>query len=1189
MPEATEHHRPDARRPRGRKAQGPSRPQPILARAVGSVFEALRLPPAPRSFRPASAPKRAGRRPRHRLRRWRAIARSTAPQQLPADQVGGWRFGCAQAHALPERERPCMDDQSKRDQSAQADSDQPGTSPDSSEPTPQSEAKPAKKKTRRKRSSKTATKSAAKPDAKADANTDEQPPASEPEDGAVAEDPKPAKKKTSRKKTTRKRSAKSAPAEDSGEAVDAPEVERRAVKERPITAVEQTAPPPDRKTEADTESDADSSDKRDSAPEGDEADASGEDDGAPKKKRRRRRGGRRRKGGGDKQDADAAAQDGTGEGEETDGRDSTAERADDSADESQDEDSEPAEKPSGRGRSGGRTESRSDNRSGGRSDSRSGGGRSRRSERASAEPEDDEKPSGPSPHVRMLINYVPGEECRVAIVEDGKLEEYYAEPTNEVSRVNNIYVGRVINVESSIQAAFIDFGIGENGFLHVSDLHPMYFPGADADETERVGKKTPRRERPPMQQALRRGQEVLVQVLKEGVGTKGPTLTSYLSIPGRFLVMMPNMDRVGVSRKVEDEETRRKMRDILDGLDLPEGFGFILRTAGLDRTKMELKRDLAYLLRLWKDMEKRRSQGSKPRLLYTESDLLVRTLRDLMTNEVDQVVIDHPAALARASRFMKIVSPRAAARLMQYTGRAPMFEAFGIERQILNIHAREVPLPSGGRLVIDETEALVAIDVNSGKSRGASDAESNAYQTNLEATDEICRQLRLRDLGGLVIHDLIDMRSSRHRKAIEQRFRDRLKRDRSRTTILPISQFGILEMTRQRMRSSHEKTHFQECPSCRGRGLIQRGGSVAADALRELMLLLSHDRVARVEMVVGPRIAGSLLSSKRHSLTRIERLTGKIVDVRISEAGGTDRVTFYAYEKNGADVAIDRLPKLASRPEFSPWAGERDDDEIDDWAVDPLEEQAPAEPEAIETEPDPLDTPDDGPGDRSDNASGAQQDETGGKKKKKRRRRRKRKGDGDGQGEQQGDADADSDRDTPDDGQVNDRQSGGRSEGRRRDSNERSNEAPTDGPDDGSDGEQNDGQELDENGEPRRKKKRRRRRRRKGSGENAEASDGQVNAASGERSGSGDRSGSGEPRGSGGERGRAQSGPEPKGSAGQTRQSPPAEPKPKPSAIPAKVVDDPSKLVLVPPPRRGIFGSRRKVGPSELKKVKRDE
>ena len=231
----------------------------------------------------------------------------------------------------------------------------------------------------------------------------------------------------------------------------------------------------------------------------------------------------------------------------------------------------------------------------------------------------------------MIINYVPGEECRVAIVADGNLEEFHNERTDAVSRVNNVYVGRVTNVEASIQAAFIDFGIGVNGFLHVSDLHPRYFASGDDETTEKVGKKTPRKERPPMQHCLKRGQEIIVQVLKEGVGTKGPTLTSYLSIPGRFLVMMPQMDRVGVSRKVEDDDERKRMRDILKQLDLPDGFGFILRTAGFDRTKTELKRDLAYLMRLWKDMETRRARGgNKPRLLYSESDLLVRSLRDLV-------------------------------------------------------------------------------------------------------------------------------------------------------------------------------------------------------------------------------------------------------------------------------------------------------------------------------------------------------------------------------------------------------------------------------------------------------------------------------------------------------------------------------------------------------------------------------
>lgn len=511
---------------------------------------------------------------------------------------------------------------------------------------------------------------------------------------------------------------------------------------------------------------------------------------------------------------------------------------------------------------------------------------------------------------QMLINYVTGEECRIAIVENGKLEEFTSEKFAAQSRVGNIYVGKVINVEPAIQAAFVDFGVGDNGFLHVSDLHPRYFPGESDDATEQVGHKTPRRERPPIQAALRRGDEVFVQVLKEGVGTKGPTLTSYLSIPGRFLVMMPQMDKVGVSRKVEDEEQRRKMREILDQLELPEGFGFILRTAGLERTKMELKRDLAYLVRLYKDMERRRAQGDKPRLLYAESDLLVRALRDQLTTDVDEIVIDNEQALQRASRFLKIVAPRTSTKLLHYPGRTPIYHAFAVEEQIAHIHAREVPLPSGGRLVIDQTEALVAIDVNSGKSRDSRDAEENAYQTNLEAVDEICRQLRLRDQGGIVVNDLIDMRSLAHRKDVESRLRERLKRDRARTTITTISQFGILEMTRQRMRASSESLHFADCPVCRGRGLVQKPESVTGDALRELAALLDVDKVGRVELVVSPRVAGELLSAKRHLLSRIERSSGKRVDVRVSEAVPVDRVTFYAYDTLGADIDLTQpLPR----------------------------------------------------------------------------------------------------------------------------------------------------------------------------------------------------------------------------------------------------------------------------------------
>lgn len=594
------------------------------------------------------------------------------------------------------------------------------------------------------------------------------------------------------------------------------------------------------------------------------------------------------------------------------------------------------------------------------------------------------------PNTRMLINYVPGEECRVAIVEDGKLEEFHAESADAVSKVGNIYVGVVANVEPAIQAAFIDFGLPQHGFLHVTDVHPKYFPGAK-DDVERVGKKTPRRDRPPIQQCFRRGQEVAVQVLKEGHGTKGPTVTSYLSIPGRFLVMMPDMDRVGVSRKVEDEDQRRQMREILDKLDLPEGFGFILRTAGFDRNKTELKRDLAYLLRLWKDIEERERTGRGHRLLYTESDLLVRALRDFLTGDINEVVIDNEQALARASRFMKIVAPRAQLSLKQYTGSVPLFHAFGVEEQILNIHAREIPLASGGRLVIDETEALIAIDVNSGKSRQARDAETNAFNTNVEAVDEICRQLRLRDLGGLIINDLIDMRDPHHRRKIEQRMRDRLKRDRARTTILPISQFGILEMTRQRMRGSHESLHFADCPTCRGRGLLQRPDSVAADALRKLEIFIGHERVSRVEMVVAPRVAGEFLSHKRRRLTLLERRSGKHIDVRVSETLAADRVAFYAYDASGADLDVERLQAPGdAQASLKEWTG----GVSEAWAQDLAEDDQPVDeeiPEVEQTHPIEQDIDDE---DLSEHLT------TGQKKKRRRRRRRRGKGGGEEPGEQ---------------------------------------------------------------------------------------------------------------------------------------------------------------------------------------------
>jgi len=512
--------------------------------------------------------------------------------------------------------------------------------------------------------------------------------------------------------------------------------------------------------------------------------------------------------------------------------------------------------------------------------------------------------------VTLVVNDEPGEETRIAVLSDGRLDSYFVEREATATNVGSIYKGRVMNVEAAIQAAFVDFGSGQNGFLHISDLHPKYFPGGG--QTERVGKKIGRSERPLIQQALRKGQEILVQVIKEGLGSKGPTVTSYLSIPGRLLVMMPDMDRVGISRRVDDEDQRRDMRRILDSLELPDGFGFILRTAGFDASRTELQRDAAYLKRLWDAMEARSARTGAPCELYTESDVLVRTLRDQIDATVESIVVDSAGSFERAKTFLDVIAPQSADKVKYYNGKVPVFDAYGIERQIDEIHSRIVPLPSGGALVFDQTEALVAIDVNSGRSRAARDSETNAFMTNCEAIEEVCRQLRLRDLGGLIVIDSIDMRQMRHRREIEDRLAALLKLDRAKTSFAPISEFGMIEMTRQRMRPSLRKMNYADCPNCGGSGEIRVPGAVAADAMRRLALLFSYDSIRRVELVCSVKVAAELLSNRRRAMHELEDRFSKRIDVRISEVFAADRLDMYAYAADGADIELDRLPRPAS-------------------------------------------------------------------------------------------------------------------------------------------------------------------------------------------------------------------------------------------------------------------------------------
>ncbi len=510
------------------------------------------------------------------------------------------------------------------------------------------------------------------------------------------------------------------------------------------------------------------------------------------------------------------------------------------------------------------------------------------------------------PKREMLINYNPGQECRIAVVEDGQIEELYQERASAESHVGNIYKGKIVHIERSIQAAFVDFGLERNGFLHISDLHPMYFGGDAKEESERIGHKTPHRHRPPIQSCLRRGQDVLVQVLKEGIGSKGPTLTSYLSIPGRFLVMLPYMERLGVSRKVDDDDARHKVRTMLDELAPPKEFGFIIRTAGIDRTKADLKRDLAYLLRLWKMIDSRMKSTPGVGELYAEADLIIRTIRDVFSTDIERIVVDHDEAARRVKNFLAIASPRSSSQVVTYSSPIPLFNHYDIERQIEYIHSRVVPLPSGGSLVIDSTEALVAIDVNSGKSREARDAETNAFKTNKEAADEVCRQLRLRDLGGVIVIDMIDMRQAKHRREIEQRIKNHLKNDRARTQTAAISPFGIFEMTRQRMRPSLKRSIYIDCPACHGAGQVKSAESVLLEVMRRLALVLHHEKVTRVDLTISPDVAYQLLNAKRSKLVSLEQRHGKPVTVRVG--GGTvDLIQMTAYDTHGGSLDLEAI------------------------------------------------------------------------------------------------------------------------------------------------------------------------------------------------------------------------------------------------------------------------------------------
>ncbi len=468
---------------------------------------------------------------------------------------------------------------------------------------------------------------------------------------------------------------------------------------------------------------------------------------------------------------------------------------------------------------------------------------------------------------RMVINALEPEESRIALLEDNVLQELYLQPTASEQYLGNIYKARAVNVERSIQAAFVDIGLPKNAFLHVSDVKAgsaeNWLP-TDSPTMKR------RKDDTPIQDLLQKGQEIVVQVIKEAIGNKGPSVTTYISIPGRSLVMMPGVVHYGVSRKIADEAERDRLRKLLDELALPKGTGFIVRTAGANARKADLQRDLRYLTRLWAAVEERIGSSQTPTLLYQETDIVLRCMRDVFATDIEEIVIDSEEVCRQVSEFLSMVSPAHCKLVKFYRGAAPIFDHYHVEEEIQRTFHNVVPLKSGGSIVIDQAEAMVAVDVNSGRYTHEADIEETALHTNLEAAREAARQLRLRDLGGVIVIDFIDMRLEKNRREVERAMATELKRDRARSRVLRMSRFGLMQITRQRVRQGTKLALYDRCPACAGSGLVRSVQSMVPHVMRQIRLALARKDVAAVEVATHPDVAEQLSNAKRQDLARLE-------------------------------------------------------------------------------------------------------------------------------------------------------------------------------------------------------------------------------------------------------------------------------------------------------------------------------
>ncbi len=487
--------------------------------------------------------------------------------------------------------------------------------------------------------------------------------------------------------------------------------------------------------------------------------------------------------------------------------------------------------------------------------------------------EKDKKQSqGEIPSTKLLINADSPEEVRIAFLENGKVEDFHVETVTSAQIKSNIYKGRIETIEPTLQAAFVDIGIGKNGFLPFSDIHPEYYYKEVFNRTHWKDLN--------IQDVLCKGQEVLVEVVKEATGNKGAGLTTYLSMPGRYVVLMPGSASHGISRKIEDQERRAKLKGIMDSVKISEEIGYIVRTASHNVTKKAIIQDIRYQLNLWKEIKSSVQSRSTPSLVYKEQDIIDRYLRDHFIPEIQEILVDDKDTKEQVEQFLKLLPARQQKTKVRLHKEArPIFNIYQVEEQIEKIYQPEVPLSSGGSIIINPTEALVAIDVNSGSTSKDANFEESIYLANLEAAEELARQLHLRDLGGLIVVDFIDMRSEQHRREVEKRLKDAMKKDKAKVTTGRISRFGLFQLSRQRLGPPIQRGSYVVCRHCQGSGMVRSVETTALANLRKIQTKAIKKTTSRMKCRFPLDVAQYLLNRKRVEIVALENKYDVVIEI----------------------------------------------------------------------------------------------------------------------------------------------------------------------------------------------------------------------------------------------------------------------------------------------------------------------